>query len=431
MNGNGPRDPMAGHRPNRDVAPILEHWMAEVAPHRAPERLLEEAFARTMVARQLPVYPWHGLRLGRSRGAPSNRIGGLALVGVALAVVLAVGAGLLPRRDSGIVGQPSPTPSPASPSPSPPIPSPTASAAPFPSAIVVEPTARIPVTGPITIATDGASIWLFTATGELVRIDPATNAVAATVQMTPSADQFQSLAGNRSGLWVTDWDPSLLLRFDPRTLRSIASISTAGQSKGVLVTSSGAVWIANTRGGSVEKIDPATNTVAGRISLGPVGPSGPNWLAEGLGSIWVGTPNNSTVARISEATNTIQATIDVGPPASPCGGLAVGTTAVWITSCDGSNFVAQIDPATNRVVATIDLRGRGYTFAMIADRPWVSPIGGQLVRLDPVSHTVDRVVAPGSGFSGGGDVVVAAGSLWVIDGAANRVLRLPIEAFGT
>jgi DNA-binding beta-propeller fold protein YncE len=261
-----------------------------------------------------------------------------------------------------------------------------------------------------------------------VRIDPATNAVAATAQMTPSTDQFQSLAGNRTGLWVTDWDPSLLLRFDPRTLRSITSISTETPAKGVLITNAG-VWVANTRGGSVQRFDPKTNALATTIPVGPLGPSGPNWLAEGLGSIWVGIPNNSTVARISEATSTIQATIDVGPPASPCGGLGVGTTAVWITSCDGSNFVAQIDPATNRVVATIDLRGRGYTFAMIADRPWISAVGGQLMRLDPVSHAVDRVVAPGSGFSGGGDVVVAAGSLWVIDGAANHVLRLPIAAF--
>jgi hypothetical protein len=43
---------------------------------------------------------------------------------------------------------------------------------------------------------------------------------------------------------------------------------------------------------------------------------------------------------------------------------------------------------------------------------------------------VDRVIAPGLGFSGGGDVVVAAGSFWVVDGAANRVLRLPIAPFG-
>jgi len=111
--------------------------------------------------------------------------------------------------------------------------------------------------------------------------------------------------------------------------------------------------------------------------------------------------------------------------------MATTSTAVWITSCDGSRFVTQIDPATNSVVGTIDLRGNSYTFAVAGDRPWISPTEGQIVRLDPVSHAVDRVVAPGPGFaSGGGDVVVAAGSLWVMDWASNRVLRLPLAAFG-
>ncbi|HEX2754448.1 MAG TPA: hypothetical protein VHM48_03235 [Candidatus Limnocylindrales bacterium] len=397
-----------------------------MAPPRAPERLLEEAFARTMTARQLRVYPWHVVRLGRRGGSSGNRIGGIAFIGVAVAVAIAVAAGLVVRPGQNISGQPTPSLTPPSPSPSP---SPPASAVPFPSAVVVEPTIAIPVTGPITIATDGSSVWLFTATGDLVRIDPQTNAVAASVKLTPATDAYQSLAGNQTGLWVTDWDTNQLLRFEPRTLRSVTTIDMGSQPKGVLVTGS-AVWIANTRGGSVQRIDPKTNKIAKTIPVGPTGPSGPNWLAQGSGSIWVGIPNSGSVVRISETTNAIEATIAIPGPASPCGGLAAGTTAIWITSCDGGNLVTQIDPATNAVVGTIDLGGRGYTFAMIADRPWISPTDGQIVRVDPVRHVVDRVIAPGTGFSGGGDVVAAAGSLWVIDGAANRVLRLPIAAFG-
>jgi hypothetical protein len=51
------------------------------------------------------------------------------------------------------------------------------------------------------------------------------------------------------------------------------------------------------------------------------------------------------------------------------------------------------------------------------------------VRLHPATQLIDRAVVPGSGFSGGGDIVVAAGSLWVIDGVAGRLLRLPLDAF--
>ncbi|MEO5941331.1 MAG: hypothetical protein ABIZ72_10010 [Candidatus Limnocylindrales bacterium] len=414
---------------------MLATWMEAVAPPRPPERLLEEAFARTMAARQLPVYPWHRVRLGRARGggAAGDRVRGLALAGVAIALVAALASGVLPQFGQGIVGQPSPT-SPPSPSPSaaaPPSPraSPVPSGAPFPSPIAVEPIAAIPITGVIGLATDGASIWLFTNTGDVARIDPVTNAIVATVRPNPENPDYQGLAASATGLWLTDWSANRLYRLDPQTLRTVATIVPAATSKGVIATDA-AVWIANTRGGSVERIDPATNNVTAELPLGRIGPSGPNWLTRGFGSIWVGIPNASIVARINERTNVTESTITVSSPASPCGGMAATTTAIWITSCDGSNFLTQIDPVTNKVVGTIDLANRGYGITVIGDRPWTAPNDGQIVRIDPASHAVDRVVSPGPAFKGGGDIVVGAGSVWVSDWSANRVLRLPLDAFG-
>ena len=422
MNGDGPMNPMTGRRTDGDVGPILETWMEAVAPRGAPERLLEESFARTMVAGQVRVYPWHALRQARRAGAGGRRIGGLAVAGLAVVLTIAVAASLAIRPSQSIVGQ-TPLPIPSS------SPSPPASTIPLPSPLLVQPTAAIPLRGAVTIASDSRSVWLFTSEGTLVRIDPATNTIAASVALTPATDAYQSLAGDRNGLWVTDWDTNKVLRFDPRTLKSTASIDTGSRQKGVLVTNA-AIWVAQTRSGSVVRIDPKTNKVVATIPVGLAGPSGPNWLAEGSGSIWVDVPNVPSVVRINEATNAIQATIAVPGPASPCGGMAAGTSAIWVTSCDGSNFMTQIDPVTNTIVGTIDAGGHGFTFAMVADRPWLSPVAGQIVRLDPVGHAVDRVVSPGEGFVGGGDVVVAAGSLWVIDYTANRILRLPIAAFG-
>jgi streptogramin lyase len=285
------------------------------------------------------------------------------------------------------------------------------------------------VTGAVGLTTDGSSVWLFTAAGKLIRIDPATNKIATTVSLVPANAAYQSIAGDRNGVWVADWDTGSVVRFDPRTLKSVATIDIGSAPKGVLVTTA-AVWVADTHGGSVVRLDPKTNQIVATILVGPTGPSGPNWLARGSGSIWTGVPNIGAVVRINEKTNAIEATIPIPGPASPCGGLAAESTAIWITSCDGGPLVTQIDPATNQVVATVDLGGNGYTFALVADRPWVSPLDGQIVRLDPASHTVDRVVSPGAGFQGGGDVVVGAGSMWVNDYAANRILRLPITSFG-
>jgi streptogramin lyase len=98
-------------------------------------------------------------------------------------------------------------------------------------------------------------------------------------------------------------------------------------------------------------------------------------------------------------------------------------------TCEGS-YAAQIDPATNTQVGEVDLGSNSFNPVLIGDRTWVAPDGPRIVRLDPVSHDIDRAVVPGTGFARGGDALVAAGSLWVMDWAANRVLRLPLAAFG-
>lgn len=427
MNGDGREGPehMSDQRADGDIGTILETWMEVVAPSRAPDRLLEESFARTMVANQRRAWPWHALR-GAGRGiSGGRRMAGLAMTGIAAALTIAVAAGLVFRPGGGIGGGPTPSPSSSrAPSSSPP-----ASSSPFPSPIVVQPTAIIPVAGAAGFASDGTSIWLFTVDGKLIRIDALTNSIAASVAMSSATDAYQALAGDRTGLWVTDFDAGKVFRFDPQTLRPTATIDPGGQPKGVLVTTP-AIWVANTHGGSVVRIDPKTNKVVATLILGPTGSSGPGWLASGFGSIWVGVPNIGAVVRINATTNAIQATIPIAGPASPCGGLAAGTTAVWITSCDGSNFITQIDPVTNSIVATIDAGGRTNPLAMIEDHPWTSVSEGQIVRLDAVSHAVDRVITPGPDFSGGGDVVVAAGSLWVNDWKSNRVLRLSLADLG-
>lgn len=406
---------------SREIDHVIEKWMADVAPARAPERLLEGSFARTMATKQAPAYPWDWIRRrGRRRelARPRRRLA----VGGLVAIVLAAGMALLALRSNpAAVGGLPPTASPSL------APSPTIS--PKISPTTVTPEATIPVLGPVGIATDGQSVWLFTSGGQLVRIDPTTNTVAVSVSLNPLKDAYQGLAVNKGGAWLTDWDTSLVQRFDPTTLDLLGSIAVGPNPKGVLATDA-AVWVANTRGGSVARIDPATNTVVATVSpTGPTGPSGPNWLAEGLGSIWTGVPNSSSIVRIDEATNAIVARIVVAKN-SPCGGLAVGPAAVWITGCAGTTLLSRIDPITNKESTTIELGGHAYTVALVAGAPWTSPEDGLLVRVNPTTNVIDRVVAPGPGYRGGGDVVVADGSLWLVDYARNQVIRIALSDLG-
>jgi len=417
---------MSEPRTDRDVDQALAAWMDQVAPTRAPTRLLEGTFIETMKTRQGRVYPWNGIAIGEPArtaagfGARLALVVIVALILVALAIAFGVGG---QRKVVLLAGSPAPTLSPA--------PSPTASASSLPAPVSVTPEATIPVQGAMDIVARGAELWVL-APGRLDRIDPATNAVTATVKTGPPADLDLAFAGNAAGLWASDFDTPLVYRVDPATLKVTAKITAAVAPKGVLATAGG-VWIADVHGGTVLRIDPATNKVVATIAVGPAANSGPNWLASGFGSIWVNVPTTQTIVRIDAVTNKVQATIYTPSGLVPCGGFAVGPAAIWMSSCE-SSLMARIDPATNTIVATVDMGGYAYVPTLINGVPWV-PVDtsnastGYLARVDPATNLVDRVLAPGTAFGGGGSLVVAAGSAWVTDGYNNAVLRLPLAAF--
>jgi len=418
---------MTERRTDRNVDQTLAAWMADVAPDRAPTRLLEGTFARTMRTRPARRYPWHKLGIGaRGRLSPdlSGRVGLLVLVGL---LVAALALGLVA---GGLRSVTSPIPS-----PSPTLASGTfvtATPAPLPSAIAVTPLAVIPVQRPIAIVSLGLSIWILGA-GELDRIDPGANAVTASVPLGGAADLYNDLGANAAGLWATDWDTARLYRVDPTALKVTAVIPAGLAPKGILASSAG-VWVADTHDGKVLRFDPATNTIVDRIVVGPTGNSGPNWLASGLGSIWVNIPNDSSVVRIDPISKAIQARIQIPPSVVPCGGFEFETTVVWVTTCGGGSGMAGIDPATNEVVGIRNLGAFEGSPTLINGRHWFSmdtgdASSGSLVRIDEATNSIDRVLVPGDAFGGGGSMVVQAGSVWVIDGYNGAVLRLPLAAF--
>jgi len=420
---------MSEPRTDRDLNQTLTAWMHDVAPERAPARLFEETFARTMRADQVRVYPWHKVPigpLGRSAiwsGVPVVLLVLVAVVVMALAVGLGGGG---PLVTVPFTSSPSPTPRPT-PSPS------VAPSAALPDPISVTSEATIAIQAPIALVAADGALWVM-APGRLDRIDPSVDAVSGSVALGSTTDLYNGLAANAGGLWATDSDAALLYRVDPTTLTVAATIPAGLSPKGVLATDAG-VWVADVHGGSVLRIDPATNKVVATTTVGPTGNSGPNWLASGLGSIWVDVPNNRTIVRIDPVTNKVQTTIPAPAGVTPCGGLAIGTAAVWVTGCSATKAIARVDPPSNTVVTTVDLGGNGFNPTLINGVPWISvdtggPASGMLVRVDPATNSIDRVLVPGTSFGGGGDIVVADGSVWVVDGYNNSILRLPLTAFG-
>ena len=420
-------DPM-----DHDVETTLDRWMDAIAPERAPGRLLEGTFARTMTTSQDRPVPWRRIRIGARPTASFASVAWIVLIvilGIAIvAIALLAGGGppLLTEASPSATATDTAT---RSSSPSPP-PSPSGQ-----TPIAVTPEATITVERPLFMATDGTAPWLITEAGEVLRIDPTTNSIGATGQVGAAGDPFQGIAASADGVWVTDFVGRHLYRVDPRTLELASTMTTGAALKGVL-TAGVDVWAADIRGGAVLRIDPETNKVAATVTVGPPGAAGPNWLGSGLGSVWVDVPNNGTVVRIDSVTNLVQATIAAPEGFTPCGGIAVGADAVWVTGCAAQKQVIVIDAATDTVRAAIQLDGFGYYPTMIDGAPWVAlnrerEDNGQIVRVDPATDSIDRVVVPGTTFHGGGNIVVAAGSVWVFDALHDTLIRLPLSAFAS
>jgi len=206
-----------------------------------------------------------------------------------------------------------------------------------------------------------------------------------------------------------------LVRIDPRTDRLMASVPIAqGQA---VAAGEGGVWVIDFWHGTVTRVDPNTNTAVATIQLqlpfhlceNCPNPDDflPFDLTTGADAVWVIT-DRGAVARIDPRTDRVDAYIRI--PGENGGGIAVVGLRVWVTM--GVFGVWAIDPATNRVVAKVPiLDGRhpvqvepvaasGAVWAAGSDtrrtgdpaNPYAFARGGAVARIDPATGQVTETI---------------------------------------
>lgn len=119
----------------------------------------------------------------------------------------------------------------------------------------------------------------------LVRIDPETNEIVDWLSLPEAGD----LAVGDGAVWVLSRvaPEGAVLRIDPSTNEIAATIPIGDELSNVAV-SEGAVWVtrasgANPPSGEVVRIDPTTNEIAARI---PISAGCPRDVVIGGGSVW-------------------------------------------------------------------------------------------------------------------------------------------------
>ncbi len=277
-----------------------------------------------------------------------------------------------------------------------------------------------------TLVATAHAVW--TSSGPY-RIDPRTNSAAGPF----TRGVWQNLALAEGSLWVTDFDRDVVRRLDPSTgrLRAVVRLPP-GSSPAGLAGAAGAVWVAAEHGGTLLRIDTATNRVAGTLVLTRLGTGGPRNVAAGLGSVWVDAPSANAVFRIDPRTRRIEAIVRFPAGMSPCGSIAIAPKAVWVGGCFQGSAVGRIDPARNRVVAVLEVAGETAQLRTVGNSVWfvasanpdLGPIS-YLIRLRLDNRVAARYELPPQFVAGG--LAFAFGSIWLADISHPRVIRVPFS----
>ncbi len=257
---------------------------------------------------------------------------------------------------------------------------------------------------------DDTAVWVHNSEqGTVLRVDPTTNKVVATI---PVGHGLGDLRLGDGAIWVSNHDDSTISRIDPETNQVVATIALPPPT-GFLAVSPGAVWVASKGNNVVMKIDPQTNQVVATIS----DPYGPSWMGYSAGSLWICNHDSAPgVIRLDPMTNQVLAQIDIGSARGYfCGGLAATDAGVWAMLLDNTqNFdlgLVRIDPATNQVIATTTLPQSMVTDALAADAQgvWVAEPDLGLFRISPQTNQAVGLLP----MTRGAGVALGAGSVWL------------------
>ncbi len=191
-------------------------------------------------------------------------------------------------------------------------------------------------------------------------------------------------------VWVPNTRTGTVTRVNARTNKIVTTIKLGAgpRFQGYLdaaVAAGDSVWVARDIGGEVDRIDPQTNRLTERIKV----ESRPGGLAEGGGYVWAFHFEGDTVTRIDAATGTAKA---FRVPGSLGTGIAYAEGAAWLLTEKPSQLI-KVDPESGAVLARVAVTPPGPAKHGIVDTWWVAAGGSSLWVVNPNYDRVTRVDA--------------------------------------
>jgi Repeat of unknown function (DUF6923) len=253
--------------------------------------------------------------------------------------------------------------------------------------------ARLEVNGVVSILAVGedGGVWLYRTAmtpvrPELVRVDPSTNRVADTIALppgppgTPAGASALQVAGG--SVWLAD-QHNRLFQVDPAS-RQVREVTDGGRSLAVDHLAYAGGWVWGTRGLLLYRIDPRTGTVTMTVNNPDLHNAMPaSGLAGGAGQLWLyghGGTGRQVLHKLSPADGRLLATRQLSSRTDQTGVLAAGDRVVAVRS--GRRLLLSDSGGTVRATVPVPEAQGGLAVGPAA--VWVAdPARGRLLRVDP------------------------------------------------
>jgi hypothetical protein len=254
------------------------------------------------------------------------------------------------------------------------------------------------------------SIWSIRGNGDVVRVDPETGRVDATI-----ANPFdyepplcQGIGASEDAIWACPAHgrpAGTVVRIDPETNKVVSTLSTRKTpAQGRLVTSAGKLWLIDGSGKRLTGVGLRSEEPDAELRLPGVCPQLARQPADEE-TLWAVCPFEDKLVRIDPAVPEITGEVEL----AGVDNATVGED-VWAAFEGG---VAQVDAESLEVRAVYEVHARfgGNVYAS-DDEVWAREADGHfLVRIDPdEQRIVETIEAPA--LPSGGDVLVIGDSVW-------------------
>jgi len=248
--------------------------------------------------------------------------------------------------------------------------------------------------------------------------DSDESAAPKAVATIPAGKGPDGIVVDGTTVWVSNSRGNTLTRLDTKTSKPIGKPLKVGTNPDQVAASKGVVWVTNTDDGTVSRVetDPQPRESA-TVQVG----SEPEGVSLGKQLVWVANGGDDSVSRLDRASATVVGG-PIGVGNKPIG-VFVGENNVWVTN-SFSRTVTRIDPSTAevkgqpiRVGKNIRAVIEGLGFA------WVSSVDEDTVtRLALTSGKV--VGAPIQVGDRPKEMAIAGGFVWVVNEGSNSVSRI-------